>query len=48
MTWLDYKKAYDMIPNSWMGKCLEIYNIASNITAVIKRSMKQWNTELTS
>ena len=48
MIWLDYKKAYDMIPHSWIVKCLEIYNIASNITAVIKNGMKQWNTELTS
>ena len=48
MIWLDYKKAYDMIPHSWIVKCLDIYNIASNITAVIKNSMKQWNTELTS
>ena len=48
MIWLDYKKAYDMIPLSWIVKCLEIYNIASNITVVIKNSMKQWNTELTS
>ena len=48
MIWLDYKKAYDMIPSSWIVKCLEMYNIASNITAVIKNSMKQWKTELTS
>ena len=48
MIWLDFKEAYDMITLSWIVKCLEIYNIAGNITAVIKNSMKQWNTELTS
>ena len=48
MIWLDYKKAYDMIPHSWIVKCLAIHNIANNVTAVIKNSMKQWHTELTS
>ena len=25
MAWIDYKKAFDMIPQSWLIECLEIY-----------------------
>ena len=25
MAWIDYKKAFDMIPHSWLIECLEIY-----------------------
>ena len=27
MTWIDYKKAYDMIPQNWIIHCLKIYKI---------------------
>ena len=46
MAWIDYKKAYDMIPHSWIKKCLDMFNIASNIKRMIKMSMDKWNTEL--
>ena len=31
MGWIDYKKAYDMMPHSWILKCLKMFSIASNI-----------------
>ena len=30
MAWIDYRKAYDMIPHSWIEKCLEMFGIAEN------------------
>ena len=27
MAWIDYKKAYDMVPNRWISECLEIFSI---------------------
>jgi len=28
MAWIDYRKAYDMIPHSWIAECLELFRIA--------------------
>ena len=28
MAWIDYRKAYDMVPHSWIGECLEQFGIA--------------------
>ena len=25
MAWIDYKKAYDMVPHSWLIECLELF-----------------------
>ena len=48
MAWIDYKKAYDMIPHSWIKKCMEMFGIADNIQRVIRNSMDSWRTNLTS
>ena len=48
MGWIDYKKAFDMVPHTWIKKCLEIFKIADNIKNTLKNSMKNWQTELTS
>ena len=47
MAWVDYKKAYDMIPHSWILKCLEMFGAAGNIIALLEKSMNNWETELT-
>ena len=46
MAWIDYQKAYDMVPHSWLRKCLEMFNIADNIRNMMDKSMDKWNTEL--
>ena len=43
---IDYKKAYDMIPHSWILKCLKMFCIASNITALMEKAMEKWNVDL--
>ena len=48
MAWVDYKKAYDMVPHSWLEECLEIFGIADNVKKLLSNSMKTWRTELTS
>ena len=48
MAWVDYKKAYDMIPHSWLEECLEIFGIADNVKKLLSNSMKTWRTELKS
>ena len=48
LAWIDYKKAYDMVPHSWIIECLEIFKVSENITTLIRNSMKNWRVELTS
>ena len=48
MTWLDYKKAFDMIPHSWLMKCLEIFSAEENTIKFLKNTMPNWRTILTS
>lgn len=46
MGWIDYKKAYDMIPHSWIKHILKEMKIAKNIRRLIEQSMENWNTRL--
>ena len=31
IAWIDYKKAYDMVPHSWIIECLDLFGAAENI-----------------
>ena len=46
-TWIDYKKAFDMIPHSWLIECLEIYNAKESTIRFLKNIMPNWKTILT-
>ena len=46
--WIDYKKAYDMVPHSWILKCLEMVGAAKNIISTISNTMVNWKSVLTS
>ena len=48
MAWIDYKKAFDMIPHSWLIECLEIYGAEENTIKFLKNTMTHWKTILTS
>ena len=39
MARIDYKKAYDIVPQSWIGECLEMFNIANNIQDFLNKSI---------
>ena len=47
MAWIDYKKAYDMLPQSWILNCLKIYKISHQVIKFIEQTMKTWRVELT-
>ena len=47
MAWIDYKKAYDMIPQSWIINCLKMYKISHETINFIEKTMKNWIVELT-
>ena len=46
MAWLDYQKAYDSVPHSWIRKCLQLYGVSTNIEMFIADTMTKWKTQL--
>ena len=48
MGWIDYKKTFDMMPQSWLIKYLEIYGVEENTIIFLKNTMLNWKTILTS
>ena len=47
MTWIDYKKAYDSVPHSWILRSMGLVGVATNITSFMEKTAKMWNTTLT-
>ena len=48
MAWINYKKAYDMVPHSWILETLRLTGVAENIRNFLERTMSDWKTVLTS
>ena len=47
VSWIDYKKAYDMIPHPWIVKCLGLVGVSEQIKLFLSESMNAWNVGLT-
>ena len=47
MAWTDYRKAYDLVPHSWVNECMEMFGIAENLGTFLQKSMQQWRLSLT-
>ena len=47
MALIDYKKAYDMIPQSWIINCLKMYIISEEVINLFEKTIKTWRVELT-
>ena len=47
MAWIDYKKAYDMVPHSWIINSLKMYKISHEVINFIEKTMKTRRVELT-
>ena len=45
--WIDYKKAFNSLPHSWIAKCLEIVGVSGNIRQFLRVAMALWKTVLT-
>ena len=39
--WIDYKKAYDMVLQSWIIECLGLFGLAENIKSLLVNSMEK-------
>ena len=46
MAWIDYKKAYDMVPHSWIKECLDLFGVAENIKTLLVNSREKWRVML--
>ena len=45
MAWIDYKRAYDMVPQSWILRCLKMYKISHEVINFIEQTMKTWRQQ---
>ena len=48
MAWINFRKAYDMVPHAWIIKALKLIGAAPNVIALLKSTMTGWKTELIS
>ena len=48
MAWIDYKKAFNMMPHSSLIECLEICGAEESTIRFLKNTMPNWKTILTS
>ena len=44
MTWIDYTKAYDSVPHSWILKTLQMYRFNEKLIMFMETSMSNWKT----
>ena len=45
--WIDYKKANDMVLQSWIINCLKMYKTSHEVINFIVETMKTWRVKLT-
>ena len=44
----NYKKAYDVVPHSWITECLDLFRVAENIKSLLVNSIEKWKVMLCS
>ena len=44
MAWIDYRKAYDSVPHSWILKTLQVYRFNEKLIKFMETSMSNWKT----
>lgn len=47
MAWIDYQKAFDSVPHSWLIEVLKIYKVNPQVIALLQYLMSTWRTTLT-
>ena len=47
MGWINYKKAYNMVPHLWLEEAVELVRLAENLKKLMFDSMERWKTILT-
>ncbi|CAK1583573.1 unnamed protein product [Parnassius mnemosyne] len=44
--WIDYKKAFDSVPHTWLKRVLELYKVKLTVRDFLGQCMRQWSTIL--
>ena len=44
--WIDYKKAYDMVQQTWIIECMNMYKISDKVINYISIAMESGKVEL--
>ena len=44
--WIDYRKAFDSIPHSWIIKAMQMYKVSPILVSYIRHSMSTWQTTM--
>ncbi|XP_044745088.1 uncharacterized protein LOC123306951 [Coccinella septempunctata] len=47
VAWIDYQKAFDSVPHSWLLEILRIYKVDHEVVELLKSLMSTWRTCLT-
>jgi len=42
--WIDYQKAFDSVPHSWVEKSIALVGVNNKIVRFCKLFMEKWNT----
>lgn len=45
--WIDYKKAYDMVPQSWLKEAVELVRLADDVNKILFNIKERWKNILT-
>ena len=46
MAWIDYQKAIDGVPHSWIIKSIELVGISNKVLSFTKKVMSYWRTHM--
>ena len=46
MAWIDYRKAFDSVPHSWILECLDLLGVNRELREFLEESMKSWQVQL--
>ena len=41
IAWIDYRKAYGLVPHNWINEYMEMFGIAENLRTFLQKSMQQ-------
>ena len=46
ISWIDYQKAFDRVPHSWIIKSLELIGINNAVKSFTKKVMSYWRSRM--
>ena len=46
LAWIDYKKAYDVVPHLWIKEFLDFFGVAEDFKTLLVNSMEKWRIML--